>query len=107
MMIEFTDQGIGFMGIVSLCEALRMNTKITDFYLYSELLVFVSILCPRSYVVAFQMTKLDFDGAMALSKLLKTNTTLKTIALDSLKQSVCVTSRDDVTSEIRRSLNSH
>ena len=89
MMIEFADQEIGFMGIVSLCEALRMNTTITRLDLYSELLVFVSILCPRSYVVAFQMTKLDFDGAMELSKLLKTNTTLITIVLDSLKQSVC------------------
>ena len=59
MMIEFADQEIGFTGIVSLCEALRMNTTITRLDLYSELLVFVSILCPRSYVVAFQMTKLD------------------------------------------------
>ena len=38
------DQGIGFMGIVSLCEALRTNTKITDIRLHSLLLVFVSIL---------------------------------------------------------------
>ena len=90
MMIEFTDQGIGFMGIVSLCEALRMNTKITDIRLYSELLVFVSTLCSYSErCCCFPDDKIGVNGAVALSEMLKTNTTLITIVLDSLKQSVC------------------
>ena len=84
MMIEFTDQGIGFMGIVSLCEALRMNTKITDFYLYSKPHVFVSIIL-HPLISLLPDDQIGVDGEVALSEMLKPNTALITIALDSLK----------------------
>ena len=85
IMVEFADQGIGFMGIVSLCEALKMNTKITELRLYSKFLDFTPILCSYFDHAYFPDDQIGVDGAVALSEMLKPNTTLITIALDSLK----------------------
>ena len=87
-MTEFADQEIGFMGIVSLCEALRVNTKITRLDLYSAFLVFVSIIL-HPLITLLPDDTIGVDGAVALSEMLKTNTALVTIVLESLK-AICL-----------------
>ena len=74
------------MGIVSLCEALKMNTKINDIRLNSLLLVFLfSFFVHLQSFFCFLDDQIEFDGAFVLSEMLKPNTTLEIIVLDSLK----------------------
>ena len=76
------------MGIVSLCEALRMNTKITRLDLYSKPHVFVSIIL-HPLISLLPDDQIGVDGEVALSEMLKPNTTLETFLLDSLK-AICL-----------------